>query len=119
MLFEAKGNIDEIKGDYEKAILNYQKVLELTPTNTIVNKEIGRSYGKLKKYDKAEEHLQKVLKKFPFDPEVHYEIAVVFWNWGKKHKALEHLKIALDVWKEADPEYKPALKAREKLAEWE
>ncbi len=118
MLFEAKGNIDELKGDYEQAVLNYQKVLELTPTNTMINKEIGRSYGKLKEYDKAEEHLQKVLKKFPFDPEVHYEMAVVFWDWGKKHRALEHLKIALDVWKDADPEYKPAIKAREKFEEW-
>jgi hypothetical protein len=28
------------------------------------------------------------------------------------------LKRALSVWEEADPEYKPAKKAREKLAEW-
>ena len=38
---------------------------------------------------------------------------------GKKEKALEHLKITLDVWKDADPVYKQAKKAREKLAEWE
>jgi serine/threonine protein kinase/tetratricopeptide (TPR) repeat protein len=118
-VFEAKGNINELKGDYEKAILNYQKVLELSPTNTMINKEIGRSYGKLKEFKKAEEHLQKVLKKFPFDPEVHYETAIVYWDWGKKGNALEHLKTALDVWKDADPEFKPAIKAREKLAEWE
>jgi hypothetical protein len=37
---------------------------------------------------------------------------------GKKTKALEHLKRALLVWEEADPEFKPAKKAREKLAEW-
>jgi serine/threonine protein kinase/tetratricopeptide (TPR) repeat protein len=118
VVFEAKGNIDELKGDYEQAILNYQKVLELTPTSTEIDKEIGRCYGKLEKFKDAEEHLQKALKKFPFDPEVHYEMAVVYWDWGKKHRALEHLEIALDVWKEADPEYKPALKAREKFEDW-
>jgi len=117
-VFEAKGNVDELKGDYEKAILNYRKTLELTPTDTMINKEIGRSYGKMKKFKEAEEHLQKVLKKFPFDPEVHYEIAVVYWDWGKKDRALEHLKITLDVWKDADREYKPAIKAREKFEEW-
>ena len=72
----------------------------------------------MKKFKEAEEHLQKVLKKFPFDPEVHYEIAVVYWDWGKKDRALEHLKITLDVWKDADREYKPAIKAREKFEEW-
>jgi len=119
MVFQAKGNINELKGDYEEAILNYQKTLELTPTDSMINKEIGRSYGKIKQFKKAEEHLQIALKKFPFDPEVHYEIAVVYWDWGKKGKALEHLKTALEVWKDADPEFKPAIKAREKLAEWE
>ena len=118
LVFLAKGNIDELNGNYEEAILNYQKVLELAPTDTMINKEIGRSYGKMKEFDKAEEHLQKVLKMFPFDPEVHYEIAVVYWDWGKKDRALEHLMIALDVWKEADPEFKPAIKAREKFEEW-
>jgi len=119
MVFQAKGNINELKGDYEEAILNYQKTLELTPTDTMINKEIGRSYGKIKQFKKAEEHLQKALTKFPFDPEVHYEIAIVYRDWGKKGKALEHLKTALEVWEDADPEFKPAIKAREKLAEWE
>jgi hypothetical protein len=35
---------------------------------------------------------------------------------GEK-KALEHLKTALEVWKDADAEYKPVKRAREKLAE--
>ena len=36
----------------------------------------------------------------------------------KKEKALEHLNITLEVWKDADPEYKPAKEDREKLKEW-
>ena len=35
------------------------------------------------------------------------------------HKAVKHLKIAAGVWKDADPRYKPAQKAKETLAQIE
>jgi len=38
---------------------------------------------------------------------------------GDRERAKKHLKTALEVWKGADAEYKPAKRAREKLAEWQ
>ena len=84
-----------------------------------VKLHIGRCYRKLKELKKATEFLNKALKSEPYDPESLYEIALVYWDMGEKEKALKHVKRALYVWEEADPDFKPAKKAREKLAEWE
>jgi len=115
----AQGKIHEMRGEYEQAILSFQKQLELEPTAATVNKDIGRCYRKLKDFKKAEEYVQKTLKIYPFGPNTNYEMALVYHDMGKKEKAMEHLKKALSVWEEADPEYKPAKKARDKYAEWE
>ncbi|MCK4311252.1 MAG: tetratricopeptide repeat protein, partial [Candidatus Cloacimonetes bacterium] len=118
VVFDGQARIHEIRGDYEQAILMYQKVFELQPTDASINMQIGRCYRKMGKFKKAEKYLQKTLKILQFNPETHYEIALLYEDMGKKEKALEHLKITLNIWKDADPEYIPAQKAREKLKEW-
>jgi tetratricopeptide (TPR) repeat protein/TolB-like protein len=117
-VFFAQGRINEIRGEYEQAILDYQKSLELAPTEFMTLEGIGRCQRKLKVYEKAEKSLQDALKIRPFNPKFNYEIALVYWDWGKEEKALEHLNRALYVWEDADPDYTPAQKARDKLAEW-
>ncbi len=57
------------------------------------------------------------LKHKPFYPMNNYEAALLFIDKGDKDKAKEHLQQALEVWKDADEGYKPAIKAREKLNE--
>jgi len=112
------GKINEMKGKYEEAILNYEDDLKQDPTDIEDNVNIGRCYRKLKQLKKAEASLKICLKVLPFDPEAQYEIALVYADMGNKEKALEHLKIALDIWKDADPVYKPAQEAKEKKEEW-
>lgn len=119
IVLHAQGKIREMRGEYEQAILSYQKQLELDPTDSTINRSIGRCYRKLKDFKKAKEYMQRTLKIYPFEPKTNYEIALIYYDMGKKEKAMEHLKKALHVWEEADPEYKPAKKAREKLVEWE
>ena len=46
------------------------------------------------------------------------KIAKSYYANGNKEKALSHLKTALDVWKNADSTYKPAIEAHEKWAQW-
>jgi tetratricopeptide (TPR) repeat protein len=117
-IFKAQGKIHELRDEYEQAILSYQKMLELDPTDSTINRSIGRCYRMLKDFKKAEEYMHKTLKIYSFGPITNYEMALVYYDMGKKTKALEYLEKALSVWKEADPEYKPAKEAREKLAEW-
>ncbi|NQV18185.1 MAG: tetratricopeptide repeat protein [Armatimonadetes bacterium] len=115
-IYHAQGTIHEINHEFEQAILNYKKQLEYDLTSTDIHWHIGRCYRQLKKYKKAEEYLLKIIKRTPFDPDYNFELALLYSDMGKKEKALKHLNITLDVWKEADPEYIPAQKARELLA---
>ena len=119
--FMAQGSIHQLKKEFSQAIESYLKAYELSPPEykLVIHIALGENYRELGEFEKAEEYLQKTIKILPFEPLSHYEIALVYWDMGKKEKALEHLKKALDVWEEADPEYKPAKKARDKLAEWE
>jgi tetratricopeptide (TPR) repeat protein len=116
LLHSARGEIHEMRGEYEEAIKSYEASLKITPTATHVLKQIGRCYRHLKHYKKAEEYIQKTLKIHPFDPESNYEMALVYLEMGDKKKALKRLTIASEVWKDADPDYKPAQLAREKLS---
>lgn len=117
--FHFQGRINEIRGEYEQAIIDFQKALEIAPADNITKESIGRCYGKLEEFEKAEKFLQDALKIEPFNPKFNYEISLVYWDWGKKEKAREHLNRTLYVWEDADPEYKPARKVRDKLAEWQ
>ena len=117
-LWLGKGNIAALEGDYETAIVNYQKRFELDPSDTKVHREIGKCQRHLGRTDEARESIARRLATHPMDPEAHYELAQVYAESGDMSKALEHLRIALEVWQDADPDYKPALEARRKLEEW-
>jgi len=119
IILNAQGRIYELKGEYEKAIEAYSSQLELEPTNAAIHSHLGRCYRNLKDYDKAEEHLAKILTIHPYWPKTNYELAVVYFETGEKEKAMEHINRALSIWEEADPDYKPANKATEKLGEIE
>jgi hypothetical protein len=49
---------------------------------------------------------------------MNFEIAKSYYANHNRNKALEHLEIALNVWENADPIYKPAIEARSKWTEW-
>ncbi len=117
IIFYGQARIYEITGEYEKAIESYLKVLELQPTGFEMNRFIGRCYRKLNKLRKAEEYLLITLKASPYNPENNYELALLYFDMGDTQKAIEYLKVANDIWKDADPEYIPAKKSKEKLAE--
>jgi len=131
LVFLFQGGIDEIRNQHQQAIESYQKAVKSFQSfidsaesdrifwDISLNVGFGRCYRNLKQFKPAEEYLQKALKDYPSHPEAHYKIALVYWDMGKKEKALEHLNTALEVWKDADTEYKPAKRAREKLAEWQ
>lgn len=114
-----EGEIEEALGNYDKAIRCYEENLKLSPTNHVMHRNIGRCLRRLKQNDKAIIALEKMLKIYPNDPKTHYELALVYHDMGDTAKAMKHLQKALDRWKNADPGFSPAEKARATLAEWE
>ena len=119
IIYHAEGRINELKGNYIEAILNYNSELEYNPTDVKILIDIGRCYREIGNYSKAKKLLQTVLKIFPFSPKATYEIAQIYIDTGNTEKSQYHLRRALNIWEDADQEYKPAKDAMEKLQELE
>ncbi len=81
-----------------------------------MHRQIGRCLRLLGKGEEARESLESAFRYSPHDPKNHYEMALIYQGLGKGQQAVEYLGTALEVWKEADPEFKPARKARDALA---
>ena len=113
----SKASVFELRGDCDQALELYREGLDSNPTGTSVLRDIGRCQRKLGDDDAAEQSLRQGLSSSPYDPKGHYELALVFADRGDTDQAVQHLETALAVWENADPGYKPALKAREKLAQ--
>ncbi len=54
-------------GNWELVIDQYNKILEITPNNSIVLYRLGSIYYGRKEYELAESYLQKVVNLYPFD----------------------------------------------------
>ncbi len=116
--YRQQGRIEELRGQYDRAILSYEKQHELAPADRNVYGDVGRCYRHLEEYVKAEENLLEKLKVIPFDPETNFELALVYDATGKRPKALEYLEKALEMWKDADEGFEPAVEARDTMARW-
>ncbi|KPK83297.1 MAG: hypothetical protein AMS25_00045 [Gemmatimonas sp. SM23_52] len=118
-LFAARGKIHELRGEYEQAIESYQQALTLAPTDITRLRALGRCYRLRGQRSRALEQFQANLKVTPYNPKTHYEIALLYADMGDRDQALDHLRTALEVWKDADTNFRPAQEARQKLAELE
>jgi tetratricopeptide (TPR) repeat protein len=115
----ARGRIFELREEYDPAVDRYLEQQEMDPTDNDIHVDLGRCYRKQGNYKEAEEILQQLLVVQPFSPEANYEMALVCHKSGKKENALDHMKRALSIWENADPDFGPAIEAREILRDWE
>jgi tetratricopeptide (TPR) repeat protein len=116
-LLASQGKIHELRGEYEKAVERYAEALAFAPTDVVINRSLGRCYRMLGQLASAEKELLRNLSVTPQNPLSHHELALVYAEGGQQSKALEHLQVALDVWSDADPDFKPAQDARQSMAE--
>jgi class 3 adenylate cyclase/tetratricopeptide (TPR) repeat protein len=116
-IYYAKGRIHLLKMEYDSALVNFEKFIERSPTNTEMYRYISECYRGLNDLKKAEKAIQTSLKYRPVHPQVNYEAALVYLAKKEPAKASEYLQKTLEVWKNADLNYKPAQKARQLAAE--
>ena len=109
----ARGQVHELRGEYREAIQQYEEEQRLNPASSTINMKLGRCYRELGELDQAVGHLEEALKSSPFGPRTNYEMALTYEAMGRMDEAREHLRRALDIWSEADPEYRWARRARE------
>ena len=108
----------ESEGKYHEALSVYIESLALSPRHYDLRKSIGKMHRLLGDNDKSIELFKQLLLSSPRSGELNLEIAKSYYVDGNRQKSLEHLKTALDVWKDADATYKPAIDARSKWSEW-
>jgi tetratricopeptide (TPR) repeat protein len=103
----------ELRGECQEAIALNERALELQPTSFGLLVYIARCRRKLGDLDGARDALSELVETWPFLAEARLELALVLAEQGRDAEALEHLEVALEVWRDADPEFKWARHARE------
>ena len=79
----------------EKAIEQYQDVLQRDPKNINSVKGIAYLYLNMKKFDQAKEYYRKASELDPNDPEPYYSIAVIDWTQTYQPRMEERAKLGM------------------------
>ncbi len=76
-------------GNWDQLIAQYEKILEITPNNSVANYRLGSIYYGRMQYEKAASCLEKVINLYPFD----YD-GVILYAWTNlKIKKLREAKL--------------------------
>ena len=108
----------ESEGKYEDAFTMYIDALSYKPGHRDLRIAIGKVYRLLGDNEKSIEIFNDLLLRSPRSAELNLEIAKSYYADRARNKALKHIETSLDVWKNADAIYKPAIEARARWAEW-
>ena len=111
--FDAYGA--RLEKDYPKAIQLFEQVRDSSGVQSSLLSFFGELYRLNGELDKSRDFLIDYLEKNPNDAKQHYQLGLTYEALGEKQKAIKELESALEIWKDAEPEYIPANQAREKL----
>lgn len=118
-LVEAQGDIAELHEQWQKAHEAFQSFKKMTPDNNMINVKIGRCLRHLGQLDAAETAVRETLRLLPFYPPAYKELSYIQEARGDNKAAIASINKALEIWKDADPEFKPVNEIRTRLAELE
>ena len=113
-----RGRLLQHDGKLEEALDMYTESLAYQPTHYDLRNAIARTQRLLGNHSESIQMFRDLIKGSPTSGRQNFELAKSYYAGGNKNKALEHLETVLDVWKNADATYKPAIEAREKWTEW-
>ena len=77
-----------------------------------------RCLRKLGRHEEARESIASALRVQPYQADYLHEAALVAHADGDDDAARAHLERALEVWREADADFTPAVEARATLTSW-
>jgi len=101
------------KGQYDRAIADYDTALKLNPKNAIVYYNRGSTYGKKGQYDRAIADYGAAIKLNPKYAAAYNNRAWTYFKWGKATKGLPDANRALEL----KPDYANALDTRAHIHE--
>jgi tetratricopeptide (TPR) repeat protein len=86
---EAEGNAAFEKGEFQLALENYQKLLEMSPNNAVTWSNVARAQAGLKNREKAKEAVQKAIT---MDPEQFKSLETQILSWISFSEGREFLE---------------------------
>jgi hypothetical protein len=98
-LFDQAWELEQ-KGQYEAAISEWKKGLELSPNDPKAHVNLGFALDQVGRPDEAITHYQKALEIEPENPEAHMNLGIALAGTGKLDQAITHYQKALEL----DPE---------------
>jgi tetratricopeptide (TPR) repeat protein len=96
-----KGNEFSQSGDFEKAVEEYTKALELEPENVDAMSNLGVTYYNLGQLDEAIEQYSNALELAPRDADIHSNLAAAYVQKHQQSGAQDQLESALEQYTES------------------
>lgn len=98
--YNSRGIALQKTGDYEKAIIDFKKAIQMDPGLFMAYNNLGSAYLYLNKYELAEEYLEKGLSLLP-PPDIkkyfHWNLARLAGKEKNKDEALKQLKACVQI----------------------
>ncbi len=88
------------KGEFDKALDEYKKAMEYTPSNMMILNCMGRVYRKMGQFDEAAAIFRQILKKIDSrqaEAKARSSLGVIYMDQSKYEKALEEMERCLDL----------------------
>jgi thioredoxin-like negative regulator of GroEL len=112
----AEGRIAELEDrDCVRALASYEEALEILPLTELYLLWRASCLRKLERWEDAEAEVTRLLEPNPGNAQYRLEAARLFGAQGRTAEAIAELEVALDIWSEADPEFRPAQEARARM----
>jgi tetratricopeptide (TPR) repeat protein len=115
----ARGQAHYLRGEYHEAIASWEEERKLDPSDPTIPRQLGQAYRELGEYGRAEAAIKEAQRLRPGDARTMYERALLDEARGHRDDAIKGLRAALAVWADADPGFKWAHRARDKLSQLE
>ena len=113
-----EGRIAELEdGDCKRGLASYEEALEILPLSEQYLLWRASCLRKLERWDAAETGITELLEPNPGNAQYRLEAARLYAAQGRTADAVAELEAALEIWSEADPEFRPAQEARALMEE--
>jgi tetratricopeptide (TPR) repeat protein len=108
-----EGRIAELEdGDCGRALDSYQAAQELVPQSSRFRSFRARCLTALERWGEAQADVDWLLERRPGSAKFRLDAAHLYAAQGRTADAIAELDVALDIWSEADPDFRPAQEAR-------
>lgn len=101
--YKNRGNANFVMGEYDAAVADYSKAIEMSPADSTTYFSRGMAYFNKKNFIPAIGDFDKVIELDPSESMAYFNRGVALENTGKFEKALEDLKKAVELDADNEP----------------